>query len=109
MHPCNVTHTHPRTGAPSLADYLIATGWAKTKEVKAGTVCIVDGQDGSQIVPYGHAVIGVGHGIVDAHNNAHYHVPITNYNPNICLDPPSNPTVFLYLSQTTRNSLSIDL
>jgi hypothetical protein len=66
-------------------DYLLARGWKTASAVKAGTVVAVVGSDG----PYCHVVLGVGDGIVNAHNFAEYHVPITNYHPNLMLDPPS--------------------
>jgi hypothetical protein len=71
-------------GGQCLMEYLQATGWTKTSSVKAGTVVAVVGSDG----PFCHVVLGVGDGIVNAHNNAHYHVAISNYNINLALDPP---------------------
>jgi hypothetical protein len=76
-------------GGLCLMDYLKARGWTKASSVKAGTVCAVQGEDGGHPVPWGHIVIGVGAGIVDAHNMAHKHVPISNYIINELLDPPA--------------------
>lgn len=73
-------------GGLCLADYLLARGWTKTKTVSAGTFCAVVGSDG----PYTHTVIGVGDGIVDAHNMAQHHAPISGYTTNLCLNPPSS-------------------
>ena len=67
-----------------LTDYLLASGWKQTNAVSAGTVCAVKGD-----VDWGHIVIGVGSGIVNAHNMAHYHVSIDNYPIDLCLDPPN--------------------
>ncbi len=63
-------------------DLLLAMGWKSTSTVKAGTICAVDGSE-----PWGHIVIGVGSEIVDAHNRAHKHTSIWNYNIRLCLDP----------------------
>ena len=51
---------------------------------QAGTVVAVVGSEG----PFCHVVLGVGNGIVNAHNDAEYHVAITNYHTNLMLDPP---------------------
>lgn len=68
-----------------LTDYLLAKGWRKAEHVKAGTVCAVKGD-----TDWGHVVIGVGHGIVNAHNMAQYHVSIDGFQIDLCLDPPQN-------------------
>ncbi len=67
-----------------LMEYLQATGWTETHSVKAGTVVAVVGSKG----PFCHVVLGVGDGIVNAHNLAHYHKAITDYEVNLALDPP---------------------
>jgi hypothetical protein len=67
-----------------LMEYLQATGWTETRSVKAGTVVAVVGSDG----PFCHVVLGVGDGIVNAHNMAHYHRDISEYEVNLALDPP---------------------
>ena len=68
----------------TLISYLKAAGWHATSTVSAGTVCGVVGSDG----PMGHAIVGVGKGVVAAHNNARWNWPIRNYQVNVCLDPP---------------------
>ena len=82
----NVVSQHdPNCGTPyCLTDYLMATGWKRTSNIKAGTVCAVVGSDG----PYCHVVLGVGDNICNAHNSAAFHVSCDNYSPNLCLDPP---------------------
>ena len=77
-------------GGLCLMDYLVARGWTEVNRVRAGTVIAVQGEDGSKKVPWGHIVFGVGNGIVNAHNMAHYHVPITNYVVEQMLDPPAS-------------------
>lgn len=65
-------------------DYLLATGWKQVTRVLAGTVCAVYGDE-----DWGHVVLGVGNGIIDAHNNANYHLPISDFKVDLCLAPPS--------------------
>jgi hypothetical protein len=69
-----------------LMEYLQATGWTETRTVRAGTVAAVVGSDG----PFCHVVVGVGNGIVNAHNMAHYHRDVSDYEINLALDPPSH-------------------
>ena len=83
-----VASQDPNCGPPypglCLMEYLQATGWTETRSVKAGTVVAVVGSDG----PFCHVVLGVGDGIVNAHNMAHYHRDISEYEVNLALDPP---------------------
>lgn len=72
-----------------LMPFLKAAGWKPTTNVVAGTVCAVVGSDG----PFGHAIVGVGKGVVAAHNNARWSWPIRNYEINLCLDPPGAAAV----------------
>ncbi len=81
-------------GVNALGDYLLARGWVRTNSVVAGTACIVEGAEG----PYSHAVFGVGDGIVDAHNDAHYHVPSSNYQLQLCLNPGNGSDTGGYVS-----------
>eukprot|EP00762_Andalucia_godoyi_P001947 ANDGO_06110.mRNA.1 hypothetical protein len=68
-----------------LTDYLLAKGWVSVseREVTAGTVCAVKGD-----ADWGHIVFGVGPGVVNAHNMAQYHVSISNYQIDLCLNHP---------------------
>lgn len=70
--------------APGVMDILLAMGWKSTGTVTAGSIVFVTGSDG----PFTHVVVGVGHNLVDAHNMAHYHVPISGYTINMALNPP---------------------
>jgi hypothetical protein len=65
-------------------DYLLATGWKQVTSISAGVVCAVKGDE-----DWGHAILGVGNGIIDAHNNANYHLPISDFAVDLCLTPPS--------------------
>lgn len=75
-------------GSYCLMDLLKAMGWTKASKVVAGTVVAVVGEDSNGPCDYCHIVIGVGNGIVNAHNMAHKHVSISNYTPNLMLNPP---------------------
>lgn len=85
---CGSKDSNPSCGgSPGLADYLLARGWTKTDKVVAGTACFVVGSDG----PFSHAVFGVGDDLVDAHNNAAYHVKFSStYTADLLLNPPAN-------------------
>lgn len=82
-----VSHQDPICSSLCLMDLLLDMGWKETSTVTAGTVCAVTGTDG----PYTHIVVGVGAGVIDAHNAAHFHAPISNYETNLCLDSGSAP------------------
>jgi len=78
-----------REGGPiGLEDYLSAAGWhyCGTADdcVHECTALMVVGATGN----YGHAVVGVGEQLCDAHNYARYHVPPSYYNPNAIWNPP---------------------
>jgi len=64
-------------GPKGLEDYLRAVGWktANNTNVEAGYALMLRGSAG----PYSHTAIGVGKGISDAHNVAHYQVPLSAY------------------------------
>jgi hypothetical protein len=71
-------------GGLCLMDYLVAKGWVEVQssDVNAGVVCAVDGGNNFDN-PWGHIVFGVGKGIFDAHNVAHYHESIDIYSGHI--------------------------
>jgi hypothetical protein len=82
--PCSPHRTLqiPATYAPLGSRVL----WGADKVV-AGTACFVVGSDG----PFSHAVFGVGDDLVDAHNNAAYHVKFSStYTADLLLNPPAN-------------------
>lgn len=75
-------------GPLGLEDYLIARGWKTSKNadanIHAGTVMITPGDDSI----YGHVVIGVGENLINAHNNARYHVNRNFYKVTLIYNQP---------------------
>jgi len=71
--------TSHRTGGPlGLEDFLIAAGWKSGGSVKDCSVVFVDGAEGA----WSHVAVGVGSNLLDAHNNARYHVATSYYTVN---------------------------
>jgi hypothetical protein len=86
-----------------LTDYLLAIGWKQVSSVSAGTVCAVKGlfcrsrfflfllneppSANTGDTDWGHIIIGVGSGIIDAHNMAEHHASINDYSIDLCLSP----------------------
>jgi len=79
-----------KQGGPlGLGDLLLKMGWinegANYGSVKKGSALMCDGSDGA----YSHAALGVGTNLVDAHNNARYHVTASYYTINAVYNPPA--------------------
>jgi len=80
-----------KQGGPlGLDDYLSDSGWSSCGNdascVSECSALIVDGSEGA----YSHAVVGVGEGIVDAHNVARQGVAANFYSINVIYNPPDN-------------------
>jgi len=79
-----------KQGGPlGLGDLLLKMGWVNDgvnySDVRTGSYIACDGSDGA----YSHVALGVGNNLVDAHNNARYHVTATYYTINAVYNPPS--------------------
>jgi len=77
-----------KQGGPlGLEDFLLKLGWKTTNNtnVEAGYPLMLVGSGG----PFSHTAIGVGAGLTNAHNVAHYHVPLSAYEGvNLIYVPP---------------------
>jgi hypothetical protein len=65
-------------GISGLEDLLIALKWKSGGKVDDCSVVFTNGSKGAWM----HVVVGVGPDIVDSHNNARYHSPVTQYTVN---------------------------
>jgi len=79
-----------KQGGPlGLGDCLLAMGWMSmgtgTGNIKVKSYVACDGSDGA----YSHVALGVGANLLDAHNNARYHVAGSYYTINAIYNPPS--------------------
>jgi hypothetical protein len=79
-----------KQGGPlGLGDCLLKMGWtsagASASAIKIGSYVAVDGSDG----PYSHVALGVGSNLLDAHNNARYHVAGSYYTINAVYNKPA--------------------
>jgi len=76
-------------GPLGLDDYLKDSGWVECRDdscVEDCSALMVVGSDG----PYSHAVVGVAHEVVDAHNVARYRVSPSIYTIDRVWNPPKN-------------------
>jgi hypothetical protein len=79
-----------KQGGPlGLGDCLLKMGWinegANGGAVKIGSYVACDGSNGA----YSHVALGVGNQLLDAHNNARYHVGSSYYTINAVYNPPA--------------------
>jgi len=79
-----------KQGGPlGLGDCLLKMGWinagASGSAVKDGSYVACDGSNGA----YSHVALGIGAQLLDAHNNARYHVGSSYYTINAVYNPPA--------------------
>jgi len=79
-----------KQGGPlGLGDCLLKLGWinegANAGAIKVASYVAVDGSEGA----YSHVALGVGSNLLDAHNNARYHVAGSYYTINAVYNPPA--------------------
>jgi len=81
------TSSHSAEGGPlGLEDLLQAMGWSTGGGVSDCTVLLVEGSGGYET----HVAVGIASGLIDAHNNARYHVDSGYYSVDNIYNPPGN-------------------